>query len=160
MKRQKITIALVLALTFAPYALQAQWENLSLTLRPTPCRVADTRIEEGSIAPNEIRIISVDPLLSQAQGGTANCGVPSDVKAIKVMVAGQTTEVDGGHMRVFNANASALGVYSSLNYQTKNRFTSTHLDVPISGELLLAIHTTVRTHVIVDVIGYYKETEP
>jgi hypothetical protein len=138
---------------------RAQTDPLLLTLRSVPCRLADTRVSGGTIAPNEIRIFSVEQGFSPLQGGapaTEGCFVPPSTRAVKLNVKGMGTETDAGYFRVFNADASSLGVYSSLQLQIMGRWVAIQLDVPVGGNLLVAIHSLVRAHSVVDLVGYYE----
>lgn len=155
LKRTIIASSLLLALLLSS-PVTAQWEGLSLTLLSTPCRIVDTRVTSAPLASNEIRIFSVDPGFSSLQGGATNCGVPADAAAVKLNVKGQSIVLDGGNFRVFNADGSALGVYSQVNLQDPGQFVAAEMSVPISSSLLVAIHTYAQAHAVVDVIGYYK----
>lgn len=152
---KRFALVLSTAFIFLPGSLLAQWSNLSLSLLPTPCRVLDTRLEGGSIQSNEILVFSVEEGFSELQGGTANCFVPTDADAVKLNVKGQSIVLDGGNFRVFNADGSALGVYSQINLQDPGQFVASEMSIPVSSSLLVAIHTYAQAHAVVDLIGYY-----
>jgi hypothetical protein len=159
----KITIvAFVLACTLiVPAPAQAQWSNMSLTLFDQPCRSVDTRLITGFNRPlqdNEIYIFSVDPLFSILQGGVTNCGVPSNAVAVKLWVKGQSITFDGGYFRVFRAGGSVVGPYSTLQLQDPGQFVSGEFDIPIDGNMEVAIHTLKSAHAVVDIAGYYTST--
>lgn len=149
-----VFISFVLLALFASSA-QAQWSNLSLTLFAQPCRNVDTRHSNVPLQDNEIYIFSVEPIFSALQGGTINCGVPSNAAAVKLLVKGQSITFDGGWFKIFNASSSAIGVFSHLQLQNPGLFIGAEFDIPIDGNLRVAIHTLKSAHAVVDIAGYY-----
>lgn len=132
-------------------------------LRPVSCRLLDTRTANDHIQANETRIISVEPAFSSLQGGVANCGIPVDttgIAGVKLNIKGRATvAATGGNFRVFNADASALGVYTTLQLQGPVNYVAVQADIPVSGNQLIAIHANVESIAIVDLVGWYT-TEP
>lgn len=157
---KKIILAITLVISVLVSVPVYAQPPLVTHLLPVSCRLLDTRINgDGPIQPNEIRIFSVDPLFSSLQGGASNCGVPENARGVKITLAARpTTAVSGGYIRVFNADASVLGTYSSLTFQGSVNFISNRVDVPVSGNLLVAIYSPqYEAHAIVDLVGYYTE---
>lgn len=150
-----LCVVCIVCVLLAPATAQAQWSNLSLTLLDKPCRSVDTRLASGLLQDNEIFIFSVDPASSIFQGGTLNCGVPSNAAAVKLLAKGQSNTFDGGYFRIFRAGGSALGTYSMLQLQDPGQFVGAEFDIPIDVRLEVAIHTLKEAHVVVDISGYY-----
>lgn len=144
----------VLLLAFSAAPIFAQ-PALLTHMRPVSCRMMDTRIVGGAIQENEIRIFSVDPLFSALQGGVSNCGVPSEAMAVKINIKGSSVTADGGYFRVFNVDASTLGTYSTLQLKEPGTWIAVQMDSPVSGNLLVAVHSLVQAHAIVDLVGWY-----
>lgn len=136
-----------------------------LHLRPTSCRLLDTRVTNEPIIQNEIRVFSVEPSFSSLQGGVTGCGIPVDaagIAGVKLNIKGRATvAISGGNFRVFDADASALGVHSTLQLQGSLNFIAIQADIPVSGNQLVAIHASVESHAVVDLVGWYTVvTEP
>lgn len=142
------------ALLLLPSSAAAQWSNLTLNMLDYPCRVLDTRIVDGPIQANEIFLFSVEEGFSSLQGGSSGCFVPTTAKAVKIMVKGQATTFPG-YFRLFNADASVFGPFSSLQI-APGSYESGQFDVPIGGNMLVAIHSIVEAQAVVDIVGYYE----
>lgn len=137
-----------------PSVLQAA-TPLTVYLLPVPCRILDTRIVNGPIQANEIFIFSVEEWFSPLQGGVSDCYVPVSAQAVKISIKGRSTTAPYGYFRVFNADGSASGTYSSLQIDSL-AFDAAQIDVPVGGNLLVAIHSIVEAHAIVDLVGWFE----
>lgn len=131
-------------------------QPLNTYLLPTSCRVLDTRVVNGPIQANEIRIFSIEQGFSTLQGGVSGCYVPTTARGVKINVKGRTTTAPSGYFRVFNAEGSVVGIYSTLQLHGPVTFDSIQVDVPIGGSLLVAIHSIVEAHAIVDLVGWFE----
>lgn len=153
-----ITLASAFAIPSSAYSQPAVY----LHLKPVSCRLLDTRVTNEPIIQNEIRVFSVE---SFSQNGVASCGIPAGttgIAGVKLNIKGRATVApSGGNFRVFNADASALGVYSTLQLQGPVNFIAIQADIPVSGNQLVAIHASVESHAVVDLVGWYTVvTEP
>lgn len=161
---RKLIYVLILALSLlmlpVPLLLSAPLcaqSSLSLTLRDYPCRVFDSRTDRA-LQDNEIAIVDLAPEFSILQGGIAGCGVPPEAAAAKLNIKGQSVVFDGGYFKVFNAQgAGHLGTYTSLQLAGPGRYVGVELDVPITVERQVGLHTLKSAHAIIDIVGYYTE---
>lgn len=153
----KIKPALLISLIMIGMAAVSQAQTpLSTYLLPTSCRVLDTRATGNPIQSNEIRVFSVEQGFSDLQGGVADCYVPLTAKGIKINIKGRTSTALVGNFRVFNADASALGIYTTLQLRGPAAFDSIQVDIPIGGNLQVSIHSNVESNAVVDLVGWFE----
>ena len=115
-----------------------------------PVRIADTRVGQPVAFPASKVPVPAGGTLEVPVGG-AN-GVPADTAAVVANIT--ATAPDGaGHLRVFPCGQARPGA-STLNYPTVRRWPT----APSSGWARAArfvLYTPTRTHVLVDVVGYF-----
>lgn len=115
-----------------------------------PCRVVDTRSTHApAVAAGELRYFPVGSL----------CGVPLDARAVAVNVTAAVPDARG-NLRVFPAGI-APPLASTLNVDVgKNRANLAMVPLGAGGYLTVLYDVppgpTVRTHLILDVFGYFK----
>lgn len=131
-------------------------------LRQKPCRILDTRMTaEGPIGAGSSRPFALYPSASIAQGGAVDCGIPAQATGVKLIVKGVSTGGSGGYFKVYNGGTDQDAVFTSLNLQPGNQFSSSSLDltvVPVAR--VAAIFANVESHAVVEVVGWYLPCVP
>lgn len=119
----------------------------------TPCRLLDTRTQEGGAAPvaaNTDRLLDVVAV--------TRCGVSPLATAVVVNIT-VTEPTGGGHLLVYAADSAAPGT-STLNFRAGDTRANNALP-SLSGDGKLKIRPVIlpagSTHVIVDVVGFFIE---
>jgi len=115
-----------------------------------PCRVVDTRAGQGpALGANTMRSFQV----------TGLCNVPSDAKAVAVIVTA-VDETDFGDLRLFPTGAPAP-VASVINFavnhaRASNGLVSVGTGGQVSVQCDMPPGSTGITHFVLDVMGYFK----
>ncbi len=123
----------------------------------TPCRLVDTRLAGGPLALTA-RSFDVSGNLS-AQGGSANCGIPTHATSVAVNITGIIATTGSGFIRGWAAGGSTPNA-TLLNYgEAINVSNMVNLPLCRGGGCQDAF--TLRNwgnnvHVVVDVLGYYQ----
>ncbi|WP_363797589.1 hypothetical protein ABU614_20490 [Lysobacter firmicutimachus] len=126
-----------------------------------PCRIADTRVVGGALAPNETR--SYHGFTGSdftAQGGSAStCNIPLNASAIAVSITAVTPGANG-YLTVFPFN-DPKPLATAVNYSTGSI---------TSGQSVIRlcrpgcanefnVYSLQQSHVVIDVEGFYAEPE-
>lgn len=125
----------------------------------TPCRVADSRggPSFGPYSGAWITVAGTGPDFDAQGGRPGGCGIPETATAVEASISAVTPSASG-YLRVwpgFETEPTA----TFLNYTARKGTTNTGA-VPLGrGSLSLGNHAG-RTHVVVDVQGYYTTSEP
>ena len=143
-----------------PVAGKALGDPLAdLTYMPlTPCRIADTRIGGGALAPNVTRtFVGYTTTTFVGQGGDVTaCGIPDRVAALAMSVyAVNPTTL--GFIRLWPANQAEPTV-STVNYQPPLVAIATGAIVPVDDAASNAFNAKSpgTVDLIVDVVGYFR----
>jgi hypothetical protein len=122
--------------------------NLGLVFRslPRPCRVYDSRAAGGILEAASVRELGVK--------GT--CEVPDTARQVVGTIAATGATV-GGYFTGY-ARGAARPVVATLNF-SGDHTTSSAVTLPLRtrGALDLAVYSSARSHLILDVVGYYEE---
>jgi hypothetical protein len=116
-----------------------------------PCRVIDTRVSGGSLAPGEIRNFLI----------TGRCGIPSTAKmaALNFTVVGPTAE---GHVAAYPYNStdpSAVPPISTVNWTTGEIAIANGSVVSLAANSTynISVHAAgARLDLVIDVTGYIQ----
>ncbi|MCB0977896.1 MAG: CAP domain-containing protein [Acidimicrobiales bacterium] len=125
----------------------------------TPCRVADSRggPSFGPYSGAWITVAGTGPDFDAQGGRPGGCGIPETATAVEASISAVSPSASG-YLRVwpgFETEPTA----TFLNYTARKGTTNTGA-VPLGyGSLSLGNHVG-RTHVVVDVQGYYTASEP
>ncbi|HYN22111.1 MAG TPA: PKD domain-containing protein [Thermoanaerobaculia bacterium] len=121
----------------------------------TPCRLLDTRTQEGGAAPvaaNSDRVLDVDAVTA--------CGVSPLATAVALNIT-VTQPTGGGHLTVYAADLATPPGTSTLNFKAGDTRANNAIPM-LSGDGQLKIRPVIApsgsTHVIVDVVGFFIET--
>ncbi len=137
------------------------------TFRPIqPCRVMDTRIAGGILGTGETRGFRLHDLNSfTLTGGDASCAtLPSTPNAYVANVT-VTGWVGSGYLTFYPANAATRPSTSTINYSaslpsaTSAIANGITLIPALTGSDDFKIFASAGTHVVIDLIGYYDESE-
>jgi hypothetical protein len=120
----------------------------------TPCRIVNTQNPAGKFAVGETRSYRMSGNTSD-QGGAAACGIPSVATALEMTITAVGAE-GNGYLRVWPAgqpepNATFLNYTKVFNAENAGT-------VRVQGGLGSNISVKAyqqKTHVIIDVLGYY-----
>jgi hypothetical protein len=141
-----------------------------LTYTPVPpCRIVDTRIAGGTMAPGVPRDFRVTGVGLQAQGGNPNgCGVPFDAAAAAVVNFVAVNATGAGDLRVWpyatppppppNASVLNYAFIPGTGLNLANGIVVTLCD-PDSSECpfdLRAQATGSAAHLVADVLGFFE----
>jgi hypothetical protein len=145
-----------------PFALGDPTSQLVYT-SVTPCRIIDTRLAGGSLAPGTIRDFKVVGAGLQGQGGeVAGCGVPAGRATAAVVNFVAVNPVGTGNLRAWAYGASLPGppTASIINYSPGFNIANA-IVVPLCTETPCDFDIRVRadasgTHVVADVVGYFE----
>lgn len=132
----------------------AQSPSESVFVPITPCRIVNTQNPAGKIQANQTRQYRMHGNTS-AQGGAAACGIPQTASALELTVT--SVSADGrGYLRVAPAGA-AIPNATFLNYGPGQNLgnTGTVAVQPGGGNNFQVRAFQARTHVVIDVNGYY-----
>ena len=155
------TACLVATIVLAPAAARA----LGYYEARTPCRIVDTRLGGGALAPGQTRELAVVGGGSfAAQGGSGSgCGVPgylgTAAQAQAVVVNLTVTGATGaGHLTAWPGDQDQP-LASVINYNT-GVTVANGLILPLAQDATPGADLRVRaavsaTHLIVDVVGYF-----
>ena len=115
-----------------------------------PVRIADTRVGQPVAFPASKVPVPAGGTLEVPVGGLN--GVPGDAAAVVANIT--ATAPDGaGHLRVFPCGQARPGA-STLNYPTGASVANgTIVGLGAGGKI--CVYTPTRTHVLVDVVGYF-----
>lgn len=132
--------------------------NKSLYIPLVPCRIVDTRIAGGMIAARTGRSYLVSGAASEivSQGGTGDCGVPSDARAVVLNIT--TTQPSGdGYFSVYPYN-SPLPNATILSYSANQTIANSTISAVCQPACLsdVTIYSSYTTHLIIDVMGYMR----
>ena len=136
----------------------------------TPCRVMDSRFGAGAWAGpftsgQTISLYVTDPLNggspAHTQGGASNCGIPfaaGNAVALNITVVPIT---GSGDLKIFpfgatSPNASIINFYAGLNLA--NATSAGIAPANPTNDLSITVEFAASVHIIVDVMGYYAET--
>ena len=147
--------------TSGPRALRAvkttrpiSTEDVSASI--TPCRIVDTRVKGGAIAPNVTRTYYVGGTLQFVnQGGkSGGCGIPVGATSISAIVT-SISATGSGFVRAFPANKNEPTA-TVLNYSgTSSEGTGATLAVdPAQAKSLKVKNYGSSTQIVIDVTGY------
>jgi len=122
----------------------------------TPCRIVNTQNPAGKFAVGEVREYFMYGDTSP-QGGSASCGIPFTASALEVAVTAVGAEGEG-YLRLYPAgqpepNATFLNYTDVFNAENAGTIRVT----PRTGDNLAVKAFQRRTHVIIDVLGYYVD---
>jgi hypothetical protein len=120
----------------------------------TPCRIVNTQNPAGKLAVGETRSYRMSGNTS-SQGGAAACGIPSVATALEVSITAVGAE-GNGYLRVFPAgqaepNATFLNYTSVFNAENTG---TVRVQGGLGNNLSVKAYQR-RTHVVIDVQGYY-----
>jgi hypothetical protein len=116
-----------------------------------PCRAVDTRLVSGPTGGAQLTC-GIEQRLTIV-GGT--CPVPASAKAVSLNVTA-TAPSAAGNVRLFASGAPAPQV-SNLNYTVgQTRANNAVAPLSASGELSVLCSPSGKTHVIIDVNGYFQ----
>jgi alpha-tubulin suppressor-like RCC1 family protein len=125
----------------------------------TPCRIVDTRNGGGPLDASALRTWQVAGSGAgfAGQGGrTGGCGIPADALAVEATITATAPE-RAGFLRAWPATSSAP-LATFLNYPARHSTTNTGAIAiavdPSAADLTLRA-LNGRTHVVIDVQGYY-----
>lgn len=127
----------------------------------TPCRIIDTRLSgEGKFGVSETRSYSTNNGTA-AQGGAANCGVPGsggEPPAVVLNIT-STQASAAGFLKAWQTGAAQPNA-SILNYRPGGDIANAAI-VPsgLTGNDEINIFARQATHVIVDVIGFFRRPQ-
>jgi hypothetical protein len=123
-----------------------------------PCRLFSTVPVGGKFNPGETRSINKGGNLATQGGKAGGCGIPDDATALHVTVTAVLAE-GNGFIRVW-PDASVEQPATFMNFSNSfNVSSSGTLDVDTGGgiDVMDLKVNGARTHVIIDVLGYYVE---
>jgi len=123
----------------------------------SPCRIVDTRVAGGALAPNVTRTFVGFSANFSTQGGTAsNCGMPNGVAAIAMNVyAVNPTTL--GFIKTWAGNGTEPAV-STINYQSGITALANGAIVPVDGTNndQFKAKSPAQVDFIADVVGYFR----
>ena len=121
----------------------------------TPCRLLDTRIAGGKLAPNVTRTFDADGSDFVSQGGnSAGCGVPYGQASSIAVTIHVVTPSGGGAVYAWGLGTKPIGsVINYVNLQTVSNNAIIPIVPGVGNDFSLNAQTT--TDVAVDVVGYF-----
>jgi hypothetical protein len=162
---KKLTVFLFSFLTFVGNAFAQLGDTTKdLVFTPvTPCRIVDTRNAGGQLAANSTRNFDITAVSSYAfQGGdSTNCGGAGAAGSFAAALLNVTVvSTTPGFLTIFPFLA-AQPLASSLNFganDIRGNSSVFRLDQGASTNEL-SVFTTGQTHLIIDIMGYFKEPQ-
>ncbi len=120
----------------------------------TPCRIVNTQNPAGRLAVGETRSYRMSGNTSD-QGGAAACGIPSVATALELTITAVGAE-GNGYLRVWPAgqpepNATFLNYTNVFNAENAG---TVRVQGGLGSNLSVKAYQR-RTHVVIDVLGYY-----
>ena len=132
--------------------------NRSLYIPLVPCRIVDTRIAGGKIVARTGRnyLVSGSSGDIVSQGGTGDCGVPSDAQAVVLNITSNQPSNEG-FFSVYPYN-SPLPNATILNFTANQTIANSTVSAICQPACLsdITIYSSSTTHLIVDVVGYMQ----
>jgi hypothetical protein len=120
----------------------------------TPCRIVNTQNPAGKLNVGEVRSYRMSGTTAD-QGGAVACGIPSTASALELTITAVGAE-GNGYLRVYPSNQAEPNA-TFLNYT--NLFNAENAGtVRVAGGLGNNLSVKAyqrRTHVVIDVLGYY-----
>ena len=141
--------------TVLPNALGDVADDLVYTPVP-PCRIADTRNAGGAIAAGTTRNFDVDGSTFLSQGGfNGSCGIPFGVAQAVAMTLHAIQPSQLGYFKAWRY-LSPQPTASVLNFAAGQNIANTTI-VPVfpGGGPDFSLSSSVTSHAVVDVVGYY-----
>jgi len=130
-----------------------------LTFTPvTPCRLADTRVAGGPLAPRSARAFSAtsNAMIAAAGGNASGCGIPAGPTALALTITAVVPDQTGN--LVAYADGGAVPLASALNFLAGQIIANTTV-VPsssISGlNFDIDNNSDGSTHIVIDAVGYF-----
>lgn len=120
----------------------------------TPCRIVNTQNPAGKLSAGEVRSYHMHGNTSE-QGGAAACGIPSVATALEMSITAVGAE-GNGYLRVYPAgqpepNATFLNYTDVFNAENAG---TVRVQAGLGNNLSVKAYQK-RTHVVIDVLGYY-----
>lgn len=120
----------------------------------TPCRIVNTQNPAGKLAVGEVRSYRMSGDTSD-QGGAAACGIPSVASALELTITAVSAE-GNGYLRVYPAgqpepNATFLNYTNVFNAENAG---TVRVQGGLGNNLSVKAYQR-RTHLVIDVLGYY-----
>lgn len=120
----------------------------------TPCRIVNTQNPAGKLDVGEVRSYRMSGN-TQDQGGAVACGIPSVATALELTITAVAAE-GNGYLRVYPAgqpepNATFLNYTNVFNAENAG---TVRVQGGLGSNLSVKAYQR-RTHVVIDVLGYY-----
>jgi hypothetical protein len=131
----------------------------------TPCRLFDTRLAGGILAPGVSRTLGVNGTpgtpgdLSGQGGAPSNCGVPEDPAAVAVTLTA-VSPTGPGNIRAWAANDPAVPLASAINFDPALAAIANTTVIPVCQGCGTGVEIQLRAfaasvHAVGDVVGYF-----
>lgn len=130
----------------------------------TPCRIVDTRISGQPLAAGESRSFGVGSYFDGGSQGGSRCNLPSGLSAVTLNVTAVYPDA-AGFLTVYPHGASRP-LASSLNYRAGDIVGNEIIarqsvdDVSSFTSPSFTVYSFARTHVVIDVSGYFTLPSP
>lgn len=143
---------------------QAQTSGSGFFPLTEKCRVADSRLVGAPLAGGASRLLNVSDNPSySAQGGlgsSSSCGIPNDANAYALSVTAIPSTL-GGFLKIFPAGKTPSGGNTVVFPAAPGSNANDMIAIPrVNGVDELGVFASVSAHYIVDVVGYFRPSNP